>query len=238
MRSKLFIIISLLAVVSVVLSACAAAPGGSQEPTRSLNITGVGQVFLKPDIAYINIGVHTEDPSATAAVTRNNAQTQKVADALTRFGVAVDDIRTTNFNIWANTQYDRDGQPTGTSYVVDNTVYVTVRDLTKMGEMLDAVVKAGANTINSIQFDVADKTEAMTKARDAAIENAKKQAAEIATAVGVELGAVQSINFYDAVPSPVFDGKGGGGAELAAAVPIQPGQLSLSVTVNLVYEIK
>jgi len=70
------------------------------------------------------------------------------------------------------------------------------------------------------------------------VKNAAKQAQELADAAGVKLGEIQSIGFYDSSPYPVFDGKGGGGVAAEAAVPIQPGQLTFTVTVNMTYELK
>ena len=113
----------------------------------------------------------------------NNRKTESLVAALKKAGIAENDLRTTNFSIWSNPQYGPDGQPTGqTIYAVDNTVYVTVRDLAKLGDILDQAVRAGANNINSIQFDVADKTQALTEARKAAVEAARKQAEELAAA--------------------------------------------------------
>jgi hypothetical protein len=236
MKTK-FLLVSALLILATVLSACG--PAAAQPVTRSLNVTGMGQIYLTPDIAYIYIGVHTDAASASEAVTQNTASTQKVVDALKKFGVAPEDIRTTNFSIWPSPQYDPDGKQIGTTYMVDNTVYVTVRDISKMGDLLDGVVKAGANSINSIQFDVADKTQALSDARKAAVENAKKQAQELADAAGVSLGAVQNISYYDSVPSPYYDSYGKGGMSLeAASVPVSPGQLVLSVTVTITYELK
>lgn len=240
MRTKILSVLSIFILASI-LSACSPVfTVQPQPPIRSMNVTGTGQVFLKPDIAYIYIGVHTEGISVAEVVAQNTTATQKVTDALLEFGVAKEDIRTTNFSIWPQTKYDEMGQPTGTStYTVDNTVYVTVRDLAKLGELLDTTIQAGANSINSIQFDVADKTQALTDARKAAVENAQKLALELAGVSGVKLGEIQSVNFYDSLPMPYMDayGKGGGGA-MEAAVPVQPGQLTLTVTVNLTYELK
>jgi hypothetical protein len=173
-------------------------------------------------------------------MTENNAQTQKMIQALTDFGIDAKDIRTTNFSIWPMDKYDpMTGTPTGEKvYTVDNTVYVTIRDLAKLGDLLDTVVAAGANTVNSIQFDVADKSAALKQARADAVKNAGVQAQELADAAGVKLGDIQNIGFYDSQPYPVFDGKGGGAATEAAAVPIQPGQLTFTVTVNVTYELK
>jgi uncharacterized protein YggE len=242
MRTKTTLITAIL-VLAVALSACGpAAVASSQAKVRSLSVTGIGQVMLTPDIAYINIGVHSESPTAADAVAANNTQTQGVISSLEKFGVDKKDIRTTNFSIWPNQQYGPDGQKTDLTYVVDNTVYVTVRDLTKLGDLLDEAVKAGANSINSIQFDVADKTEAIKQARAKAVTDAKTQAQELADSAGVKLGEVQTISFYDNVPGPLMDafGKGGGSpqAEAAASVPVQPGQMTLTVTVNMSYEIK
>lgn len=161
-------------------------------------------------------------------------------DAIKAAGVDAKDIRTTNFSIWSNPQYDESGQITSTTYVVDNTVSVTVRDLDGLGDLLDEAIAAGANSIYSIQFDVADKTEAVKEARKKAVEDAKLQAQELAETSGVSLVNIQTISYYDSSSSTYFEGKGGGGgvAYESAVVPIQPGQLVVSVTVNATYTIK
>ena len=241
MRNKT-LFVSAVVLVALALGACSptimAEPA---PPVRTMSVNGTGQAFLSPDIAYIYIGVHTEEATAADAVKANNDDTQQVIGALKDAGVDAKDIRTTNFSIWPNQQYGPDGQPTGTRYVVDNSVFVTVRKLENLGDLLDAAVAAGANSINSIQFDVADKTEALKKAREEAVKDAKAQAQELADVAGMALGEVQSISFYDSAPAPYMDsfGKGGGGgAAVESTVPIQPGQLTLMVTVSMTYEIK
>jgi uncharacterized protein YggE len=238
------LILSIFTLAAIALSACGPTTvvANQSPPQRTLNVNGVGTVNLAPDVAYINIGVHTERPTAAEAVSANSGQTQQVIDALKASGVDPKDIRTTNFSIYPNTQYDpQTGEKLATTYVVDNTVYVTVHDLEKLGGLLDATVQAGANSVNSIQFDVADKSAAIKQARDQAVKDARAQAQELATAAGVTLGDVQTISFYDNIPAPLTDvyGKGGGGMAAAdIAVPINPGQLVLTVSVNMVYEIK
>jgi uncharacterized protein YggE len=239
------LLISLTLLVAVLLSACGQAvlptASSAQTPSRTLTISGAGKVTLKPDIAYIYVGVHTETTTASEAVAQNNVRTQQLIDALKAAGVADNDIQTTNFSIWQNNQYGPDGLISGSNYVVDNTVYLTVRNLAQLGDLLDAAVKAGANNINSIQFDVADKTQALSAARAEAVKTAQQQATELAAAAGVKLGGVQSIQYYDASPSPVFMGRGlggGGGASADVAVPINPGQMEITVTVTMAYEIQ
>lgn len=244
MRTK-FLVFSVLA-FALILSACV--PSGpttinqaAPDAIRTLNVNGLGQVYLTPDIAYIYIGVHTENATASEAVDANKVQTNAVIDALKAAGVAEKDIRTTNFSIWPSQQYGPDGTVTGSVYMVDNSVYVTVRDLDGLGDLLDSAITAGANSVNSIQFDVADKAEAVKEARAKAMEDAKLQAQELAETAGVELGDIQNINFYDNSPYPYAEGKGGGGGvafDAAASVPISPGQLTIAVTVSLTYSIK
>jgi len=234
-------------IAALALSGCGPATvvANAAPPQRLLNVTGSGTVYLKPDVAYINIGVHTELPTAADAVAENSAQTQKVMDALEKLGVKNEDIRTAYFSIYPSVQYDpQTNARTGTFYIVDNSVYVTVRgidtDIDKLGNLLDATLTAGANSVNSIQFDVEDKSPATKEARDAAVKDAESQAKELAAAAGLSLGSLQRIDFYSTVPAQVFGpyGKGGGGGAEAAAVPIQSGQLTITATVSVSYEVK
>ncbi|HLO27974.1 MAG TPA: SIMPL domain-containing protein [Anaerolineales bacterium] len=237
MKTKSLILFTVVA-LALLMSACGPT---ANAPVRTLSVSGNGQAYLAPDIAYIYVGVHTEKLTAAEAVAENTTQTQTVIDALKKFGIDEKDIRTTNFSIYPQDKFDpQTGTPTGQkTYVVDNTVYVTVRKLDQLGDLLDTVVTAGANTVNSVQFDVANKAEALKQARADAVKDAEAQAKELAGAAGLSLGAIQSIGFLDNQPYPVFDGKGGGGAVAAnAAVPIQPGQLTFTVTVNITYVIK
>ncbi|MFH2102765.1 MAG: SIMPL domain-containing protein [Chloroflexota bacterium] len=239
MRTKYLFPTVALAII-LVLSACAPAATSSSETTRTMAITGNGTVYLTPDIAYIYIGVHTEDADVAASVDANNAQAQAVVDALQGMGVAANDIQTSNFSVWASQQYDpMTGLMTGVVYMVDNTVYVTVRELDNLGELLNTAIDAGANNINSIQFDVADKTAALAQARQLAVENAGDLAGELAQVSGVELGEIQYIGYSDYYPTPYYGygmGGGGGGSEMSA--PINPGQIQLTVTVSITYAIK
>jgi uncharacterized protein YggE len=234
MRTKLTIFVSVL-VLALLLSAC----GAAAQP-RTLNVSGNGTVYLTPDIAYIYIGVHNEDPAIATAVNNNNTQTQALVDALKNAGVAEADLQTSNFSVYTSPQYDKmTGMSTGTNYAVDNTVYVTVRDLTKIGSLLNTAVGAGANNINSITFDVADKTSAMAQARQKAMENASNLASELAQTAGVKLGEIQNVSYSDNSPMPYY-GMGGGGAAATPniSVPIQPGLTQISVTVSVTYTLQ
>lgn len=218
------------------------ASGDDSSPIRTMSVTGSGQVFLVPDVAYIYIGVHSQSENVTTALNQNNEQAKAVSDALKKLDVEEKDIQTTSFNIYPQQQYEQmTGKVTGTIYMVDNTVYVTVRDLKKLGEILDAVVRSGANSINGITFDVVDKETALSKARELAIDNARKQAEELAKASDVTLGDVQYISTSQ-VSTPMAKemyAVGGGGSGMASAqTPVSAGQLVLSVDVSITYQIK
>ena len=144
-----------------------------------------------------------------------------------------------NFSINPQQQTDANGKATGIIYAVDNTVYVTVRDLTKLGDLLDSTVTAGANNINSIQFDVADKTAALSQARLAAVADASKQANELTKATNVTLGDVQTISYYDSTaPVTVQYDRVALAAPAPASVPVQAGSMQIYTTVTIVYGLK
>ena len=251
MRNKIILVLSVV-LITATLTACggvAAAkssyPADIPEPTpatRTIRVSGSGRAVLSPDIAYVNIGVQTESKDAVEAVTSNNIQTQKVTDALVDSGIDEKEIQTTNFSIYPRQDYDSQGKPTGEiTYIVENSVHVTVRDLDQIGEILNTAVQAGANTIHGIQFDVSDKTEALSEARQSAVANAETVAEELAQAAGVELGEIQTIStFSGGFPAPmVVEGRGGGAALMAdVPVPVSPGQMIVTVEVSMIYAIE
>ncbi len=238
MRTKLVLFSSLIILV-LALSACG--PSASSSTDHTLSVTGTGTIYVTPDVAYINIGVHTENPDISQAVAENNSKAQAVVNALTSNGVDAKDIQTSNFSIYSSQNYDKlTGLPNGYYFAVDNTVYVTVRDLSKLGDLLNTVVGVGANNINSIQFDVADKTAAMAEARTKAMADASSLAKELAQTANVPLGSIVSIS-YTETTSPYYGygmGGGAGKSEGGATAPINPGQVQVTATVNVSYAIK
>lgn len=239
MKTRITFLIAIL-LFSLILTACGPTTVYTQaEPRmRTITVTGTGMITLTPDIAYVYIGVQTQDASATAAMNDNNARAQAVIDVIKSFGVADKDIQTTNFSIYPQPVYDDNYNQVGVTYIVNNTVYVTVRNMDKLGELLDASFRAGANTINSISFDVADKTGAVSQARLEAVKNARAQADELAAATSVKIGEVQTISYYDVTPSPVYYGvRSADMVNVSASVPVEAGSMQITTTVTIVYEI-
>jgi uncharacterized protein YggE len=238
MRNK-SILFTAFAILAVVLSACGSANTASPMATRTISVNGTGTVYLTPDIAYINIGVHTDGAEVGQVVDGNSLKSQSVIKAIKALGVADKDIQTSNFSVINSVQYDpTTGADLGMTYSVDNSVVVTVRDMTKLSALLDAVIAAGANNINSVVFDIAEKSTAVQEARLLAMKNAKDLATELTSGLGVTLGPVQSLSYYDNSPSPYFGIGGESMSSGASTTPINPGQMQLTVNVSISYEIK
>ncbi len=240
-------LVALSLVLMFALSACGslAAPACC-EAVRSISANGSGKVTLVPDVAYINIGVHSESETVKAALKDNNTKATAIGDALKALGIEDKDIQTTSFNVYPSQKYDAysmDYSATSTEpvyvYMVDNTVSVTVRDLAKLGDALDAAVQAGANNIYGISFDVLDKTEALAQARKLAIQDAKDNAAKIAAEAGITLGDVINVSVYASggygydygMKSEAMDAGG-------VNVPISAGSLLITMEASITYEIK
>jgi len=208
---------------------------------RQLNASGIGEVLVTPDIARIYIGVYSEGKKASDALNENSQKTEAVMEVIREQGVSEDDIQTSGINVYPRTDYDMNGSVTGTTFVVNNSLHVTVRDLSKLSDLLDAVVKSGANNINGIQFDLADRSGAVAEAQKLAVANARTQAEALAEAAGVELGKILNlgVSSYNHPAPVVYDAMGMGGLAMErAAVPISEGQLSISVTANITFEIE
>jgi len=237
MKGKIFLI-SILVVAALALSACGAVPVQSVEG-RSLSINGSGTVYVTPDMASINLGIQTRDEQVKDATAENNRVIERIREVLAEYGVQEADVQTTNFSVYPYSEFDPDGMASNVTYQVDNTVNVTVRDISKLGEILDAVIDAGANSIYGIQFAVSDQESAYNQAMEAAVENAAERAEVLAAASGAELGELKSITTYfggGGIPmmySEAATGMGGG-----ADVPLSPGAMEVRVEVTAIYAIQ
>lgn len=224
-----------LAVVWLVMAALA--PGAVAQERRALDrtisVSATGTVAAEPDLALISSGVVTEAETAREALTRNSAAMRKVIDGLKAAGIDPKDIQTVHFAVEPRYLQAKDGQsPRITGYRVINSVRITVRDVTRVGEILDGVVTLGANQAGSIMFDVSKAETLKDEARKQAIGNALRRAKLLAEAAGAKVGPVISI------AEDVF---GGGGPRPMAtrmsadAVPIEAGSKVLEVRVQVVW---
>lgn len=237
---KKFSLLFVSIIVLGLLAACspAAAPT-SPESVRSMSVNGIGRVTIVPDMATVNIGVRSEAESVADALETNTLQANAISRSLKELGIEEKDIQTSNFNVYPNDRWDpMTGEIEGRYFVVENNVNVIVRELSGLGEVLNTVVEAGANSIYGISFNVEDRSTAVAEARDLAIADARSKAEAIAASAGVQLGELINISVYESgMPIGYFDGKGGmAAAEMA--VPIAAGTLSIVMEANLSYAIK
>ena len=208
--------------------------GNGDLTTRTISVTGVGQVSITPDMAYVTFGVDTDNANLAQAQSDNATQMTAVIAKLKSLGITDKDIQTTGY--YVSPQYDRDQKVTG--YHVSNGVRVTLRDLKSLGSTIDAVVAAGANRVTGISFDLSNKDAATQQAREQAVADARAKAEQYAKLVNMQLGAPVTISETSA-PSPVYDTHTAMPASAGGATtPIQPGEGTVSVSVQIAYEMK
>ena len=245
---RIFVITSALAITAAVaIVGSIAAPSRAQAQTtpptdrRTVTIIGIGKASATPDIARVTLGVDIVNPKLSATLAEVNQKTSSVIAALKKAGIADKDVRTLEFNVFPQQSYGSTGPGPITGYRVTNSVRVTVRDLSKVGAMLDTATNAGANTINNLTFTLENDATMQTDARTNAIKDAKAKAEALAKEAGATIGQVLTISeAVTASPFPIFQNAsmsaaapaGGGGAEIA------PGLQDISVQVQVTYELK
>jgi uncharacterized protein YggE len=203
---------------------------------RQVSVVGHGEVKGAPDTATVQIGVDTEAATAQEALAQNSAAAKAVQDQLTKLGIDAKDIQTNNFSI--NPNYGADGRQV-IGYRVNNMVTVKIRQLDQAGTLLDQVVQAGANNIYGISFSVENPEALLEQARKAAIENAKTRATQLAGASGAAVGDVLVISEnIGAQPIPMPMMARAEGAVAGQAAPVQPGEQSFSVDVQVTFGLK
>jgi hypothetical protein len=203
-----------------------------------ITVTGEGQVDAAPDIATITLGVQVRGDTAAAALAANSERLGAVLARLKAGGIADRDLQTSGLGLGPSFDYSREGQPPRiVGYEATNMLTVRVRDLTRLGAVLDQAVGDGANTLNGLAFGLAEPQAALDRARVAAVQDARRKAEMMAAAAGVSLGAVLEMSeSTGGGPQPYF--RGAPMAMEAAAVPVAGGEVSLSVQVSITWEIK
>jgi len=220
-------------ITALILLLCAGSMVWGEEQQTGIIVTGSADVQGQPDVAYVTLGVNTQDKIAATAAQANAAATDKVITAIIHVGIPKTDIRTSSYSIGTMTDY-RSNPPVITGYQASNEVQVTIHDLAKIGPVIDAAVAAGANVANGVNFGIENDTELRQRALVLAIKSAQAKAQTMAEVLGVKLGPVLSATEAGGVtpPRPVMYGMAK--AE-AAPTPIMPGQLTVNASVTVVY---
>jgi uncharacterized protein len=214
--------------------------GGSatNAPLRTVTVTAEGTASGTPDTAVVQLGVQTQAASAKDALDQANQKAAQLLDALKFGGVKPDDITTTNVFVYP--QYAPDSQKIN-GYQAGNSVSATIRDVSKAGAIIDSAagVVGDQITLQGVSFNIDDTGSLRQAARDDAVAHAKSQADQLAAATGLKVGKVVSIVEGSVPDIPLVYAAAAPATTVAdsAAVPLQPGQQELNLSVTVVYEL-
>lgn len=213
------------------------AQAGEAQPR--ITVTGRGGASTTPDMAHVTVGIQTEATTAREASTRCAEAMRRVLDALVAQGTEARHIQTAQLSLMPQQQHSPDGSWRRVGYAASNTVFVKLANIERAGPVVDAVIEAGGDdvTIQGIHLMASDTTTARTEARHAALADARAQAEDIATEMGLRLGTPLAIEVL-----------GGGGPihpmprmahAMAASVaqPVEAGEVEISVEVQVIFAI-
>ncbi|MCC7264775.1 MAG: SIMPL domain-containing protein [Candidatus Latescibacteria bacterium] len=201
-------------------------------------VSGSATVKANPDIAQAQLGVQTFADSVAEAVAQNNTRSAAVQAAMVAQGIAARDMHTTGFNVYPQMDYEKDRAGVIVGYWAANTLNVRMRNLAKVGEVLQAGIEAGANNVSGLYFALEDPDSLLQEARVQAVADARKRAEALVGAAGGKLGKVLSIRETSPWYGPVMARADFDKAEGAASVPVQPGELEVTGQVEVVFQIE
>ena len=216
-----------------------ALPAAAETAPATIAVTGEGKVEMAPDMAMLSLGVMTQADTAAAALKANSDGLSGALDRLKAAGIEGRDIQTSGLSLHPNIDYSSTGrEPQVRGYTASNMLTVRLRDLSVLGQTLDAVVTEGANTLNGLSFGLQDPDEATDEARRRAVADAAHKAALYAEAASVTLGRIVTIseqgNYGGPQPMMMAEARL---AKDAGSVPVASGEISIGATISVVYEI-
>jgi uncharacterized protein YggE len=209
--------------------------GAPAVKTAFIQVEGRGSVQAEPDMATLRIGVTTENAKAQDAVSANTAATEKVVSELQQASIDKKDLKTSNFSVYPQYKTEGENKHQVITYRVSNTVTVTIRDISKVGDVLAKAVVAGSNQISGPSFSVSNPEKYMNEARKKAVENALEKARAYAGAAGLHLGSILEIS-EPGLPAPLAFSMARSAA--AAPVPLEAGEEKLEARILLVVELE
>lgn len=243
-RARLFKSLALTAVAASLMAAplAMAAPADPMMPApfvpTTLSLTVTGQVSAAPDMATVGFAVVTQGKTASEAMKANNARMNAVMSALKAAGIAAKDIQTSSLNLNPQYVYKDNLPPTLTGYEARDQITVRVNDLNQTGPVIDAVIKAGINQIDSIGFGLKNDDAVLDQARQQAVTTLQQRAALYASATGLKVKRLLSLDESGGAvsppPRPVMFAK----AAREDSTPVASGELQESVTVSAVFELE
>ena len=202
-----------------------------------LSVSASADATRVPDVATLSTGVVTQAADANAALKANSVQMNKVVAAIRAAGIAERDIQTSGINIHPQYRYAENQPPTITGYQASNTVNIKVRDIGKLGEVLDALVASGANQVNGPSFDIDQPEAAYDEARQAALKKAQARAEMYAKSLGLRVRRIVSISEGGGFQPPMPMMKTMAMDARMESAPVSPGETTLSANLDVVFEL-
>jgi uncharacterized protein YggE len=228
-------VLSAFLLAAVLLSSCAGKPA----TPRSITVPGEGKVLIAPDVVTVNLGIQTHDADVQKAVADNNQTAAAIMAAARNVGVSDADMQTAYFNVYPSTVYDEFGNPTDQiTYNVDNNLSVRLRDVTKLSELLQHAVDAGASNIYGVTFAISDTAAAEEQARTLAMNDALARAGQIAVTTGLVLGDPITISSGVLLPQPVYYGNAAYGVGGGGGPPVSTGMNTVTANVTVTYAVR
>ena len=204
-----------------------------------LSISAQAEARRVPDVASVSTGVVTRAADANAAMRANAEQMDKVMDAIRDAGIAERDTQTTGVNLNPDYRYEENKAPVITGYQASNTVSIKVRDIAKLGKVLDALAAAGANQINGPSFEIDEPEAVYDEARQAALGKAQARAQMYAKSLGLKVRRIVSISEGGGfrAPMPVMAMAMARGKAESYDTAVSPGETALSASLDVVFEL-
>lgn len=233
----------LLLAAALAFPSVAAAQQAPRQPSPRIVVTGEGEASVAPDMAILTLAVMREAETAREALDDNNQATAAVIAALKEAGVEARDLQTAGLQINPRYVYPANGnageQPRIVGYQVSNTLTVRLRDIGKVGEIIDRSVTLGVNQGGGVAFTNDDSSAVVSEARKRAVQDAVARAGTLAEAAGVQLGPIIEISEQSFMPQPMPIGTRAYRleAQAADAAPVEAGENSYRVQVNVTFEI-
>lgn len=215
--------------------AAATSVPGVTTTQHTVTVNGTGIVSVVPDTANATIGAMVTDTSVATALNDVDQRVNAIVKVLHDNGVADQDIKTTNFSVTVNYDYNSPARPI-TGYTVTHLLRFSVSPVAKIGTIIGVAVDAGANQVSSIVFTTADPSSATQQARAKAVDDALMKAQQLASAANMQVGSPISMSEGTSV-TPI-DSKSAVGGTGASGVTIEGGQQQIEVDVVVTYELQ
>ncbi len=239
-NGKIYVVLVVLAIAVALMAAviyAGSVSSSDKNGEHTISISGSAEKKMTPDTASLSIGVVVRSPTANEASVQNAALMNAVITELKKMGLEDKEIRTSYVSI--DPVYDYTSTPTIVAYSASNTVQVTTKMLENVSAMIDRSTAAGANQIGGVTFSVSDEQQATLRSElfQAAVADAKSKADELASGLGLEIVGVQTASVSDvASVQPIY--REAPVAEAAGSTPIQPGETTVSLSVQVTYIVK